>query len=45
MANSVARILDEALKLRDAERAEIAQRLIASLDDADPPQEVEAAWQ
>ena len=45
MGDSVTEILDRAMQMSDADRAEIAERLIASLDKPDPPQEVEAAWQ
>lgn len=38
-------VLHEALALPASERAEIARALIASLDDADLPGEVERAWQ
>ena len=37
-------VLDEALKLAAHERAEVAEQLIASLDEG-PDTEVEQAWQ
>ena len=37
-------VLDEALKLTPTERAEVAEQLIASLDEA-PETDVEQAWQ
>jgi len=37
-------VLEEALKLTPTERAEVAEQLIASLDEA-PETDVEQAWQ
>jgi putative addiction module component (TIGR02574 family) len=37
-------VLEEALKLTASERAEVAEQLIASLDEA-PDTDVEQAWQ
>jgi len=37
-------VLEEALKLTPTERAEVAEQLIASLDEA-PETDVERAWQ
>lgn len=43
MTNTTQRLLDEALDLPDSERAELATRLIDSLDAADRDG-VDAAW-
>jgi len=43
MTNTTQRLLDEALDLPDNERAELAARLIESLDAADED-DVDAAW-
>ena len=49
MTNRAAQLLDEVLKLSEAERAEIAAAVLASLDgpepSADERAEAEAAWQ
>jgi putative addiction module component (TIGR02574 family) len=49
MTSRAAQLLDEVLKLSEAERAEIAAAVLASLDgpepSADERAEVEAAWQ
>ena len=43
MTDRAEHLLDEALKLSDSERAELAARLIQSLD-AEADSEVDAAW-
>jgi putative addiction module component (TIGR02574 family) len=43
MTNTTQRLLDEALDLPDSERAELAARLIESLDAAEQD-DVDAAW-
>jgi putative addiction module component (TIGR02574 family) len=43
MTNATQRLLDEALDLPDSERAELAARLIESLDAAEQD-DVDAAW-
>ena len=43
MTNRAERLLDEALQLSDSERAELAARLIQSLD-AEGDSDVDAAW-
>ena len=43
MTDRAEHLLDEALKLSDSERAELATRLIQSLD-AEADSEVDAAW-
>ena len=45
MSDTVTELLDKALQLPEADRAEIAETLIASLGDVEPSPEVEAAWQ
>lgn len=44
MTNKSQVVLEEALKLTANERAEVVERLIASLDEA-PDTDVEQAWQ
>ncbi len=45
MASSAKRLLDEALRLPQDERGELAARLLESLDDdTDDPAEVQRAW-
>ena len=43
MTNSTAKLLSEALRLTDSERAELAAKLIESLD-AESDEDVDAAW-
>ncbi len=44
MTDKTQAILEEALKLSPTERADVAEQLIASLDEA-PDTDVEQAWQ
>jgi putative addiction module component (TIGR02574 family) len=43
MTDTAAKLLDEALRLSDSERAELAAKLIESLD-AQSDEDVDAAW-
>ena len=43
MSKTAQKVLDEALRLQLAERAELAAELLASLD-GEPDEDVEAAW-
>ena len=42
MKKEATRLLEDALKLAPAERAELAEELLATLDDSEP--DVERAW-
>ena len=42
MTKEATRLLEDALKLAPAERAELAEELLATLDDSEP--DVERAW-
>jgi putative addiction module component (TIGR02574 family) len=46
MTSQAQKVLQEALKLSQQERADVAAELLASLEDLDqsPEEEVEAAW-
>ena len=45
MARTLAKVEDEALQLSEKERARLAVRLLASLEeDAESPEEVEKLW-
>ncbi len=42
MTNDATRLLEDALRLRPEDRAQLVEELLASLDEAEP--EVESAW-
>jgi putative addiction module component (TIGR02574 family) len=45
MTNTASKFLEEALSLQPTERAEVAERLLVSLDPLEDDSEVEASWQ